>query len=196
MLDFFVNEAWYLRTIDIAHDHFGFYLGWGCFAWLPTMYTLQTQYLGQQDPSTSPSTAYLVGVAAVGLLGYSLFRSVNSQKENARSSGGDCMIWGRPADCTPAEYTTSDGGRHKTILLCSGWWGLARHVNYVGDLILSWSICALTGSSKSIVWFYGLYMTVLLIHRCLRDEERGRAKYGAVWESYCRRVPWRLIPGV
>jgi 7-dehydrocholesterol reductase len=29
ILDFFWYEAWYLKTIDIAHDHFGFYLAWG-----------------------------------------------------------------------------------------------------------------------------------------------------------------------
>ena len=27
VVDFFVNEDWYLRTIDMAHDHFGYYLG-------------------------------------------------------------------------------------------------------------------------------------------------------------------------
>jgi hypothetical protein len=27
----------YLRTIDIAHDHFGFYLAWGDVVWLPFM---------------------------------------------------------------------------------------------------------------------------------------------------------------
>ena len=39
--DFFVNEAWYLGTIDIAHDHYGFYLSWGCFCFLPTIYTIR-----------------------------------------------------------------------------------------------------------------------------------------------------------
>jgi len=29
VVDFFANEDWYLRTIDICHDHFGFYLAWG-----------------------------------------------------------------------------------------------------------------------------------------------------------------------
>jgi 7-dehydrocholesterol reductase len=45
VVDFFYNENWYLRTIDIAHDHFGFYLAWGDSAWLPVMYTLQAVYL-------------------------------------------------------------------------------------------------------------------------------------------------------
>lgn len=29
VIDFFWHEDWYLRTIDIQHDHFGWYLAWG-----------------------------------------------------------------------------------------------------------------------------------------------------------------------
>lgn len=43
VLDFFWNEAWYLKTIDICHDHFGWYLGWGDCVWLPYLYTLQVR---------------------------------------------------------------------------------------------------------------------------------------------------------
>jgi len=43
VVDFFWNEAWYLKTIDICHDHFGFYLAWGDLVWLPFMYTLQVR---------------------------------------------------------------------------------------------------------------------------------------------------------
>ena len=194
VLDFFVNEAWYLRTIDIAHDHFGFYLAWGCFTWVPTMYTLQAQYLGLYP--TSPSITYLTVVFGVGIAGYALFRSVNDEKDRVRRSGGRCMIWGKPAKFIMAAYKTSDGAQHESILLCSGWWGWSRHANYVGDLLLSFAMCALVGTTSLLVWFYGIFMAILLVHRCIRDEERGSAKYGASWEEYCRRVPWRLVPGI
>lgn len=45
VLDFFWNEAWYLKTIDICHDHFGWYLGWGDCVWLPYLYTLQVTHI-------------------------------------------------------------------------------------------------------------------------------------------------------
>jgi len=45
VLDFFWNEAWYLKTIDICHDHFGWYLGWGDCVWLPYLYTLQVKHI-------------------------------------------------------------------------------------------------------------------------------------------------------
>ncbi|KAI1322173.1 ERG4/ERG24 ergosterol biosynthesis protein [Xylariaceae sp. FL0255] len=193
-IDFFINEHWYLETIDIAHDHYGFYLSWGCFAFLPVTYTLQTQYLALYP--TSPSTLYLSTVTAIGLAGYWMFRAVNDQKLRARRSDGKCMIWGKPAEVIRATYKTADGATHKSLLLVSGWWGWSRHANYVGDLLLSWAACALVGTTKVIVWWYIVYMTILLVHRCLRDEARGKVKYGATWDEYCKRVPYRLVPGI
>ncbi|KAL1614591.1 hypothetical protein SLS54_009656 [Diplodia seriata] len=121
VLDFFINESWYLRTIDIAHDHYGFYLAWGCFCFLPTTYTLQAQYLGSLRPTTpSPSPITLALVFALGLAGYALFRSVNAQKDVARRTSGACRIWGAPAVVIRAPYATADGARHESVLLCSG----------------------------------------------------------------------------
>lgn len=194
VVDFFVHESWYLRTIDIAHDHYGFYLAWGCFCFLPTTYTIQGQYLGLYPQS--PSNTYLAVVFTIGLVGYVIFRSVNNQKDKVRRSAGRCQIWGKPAEYIVAAYKTSDGKEHKSLLICSGWWGWSRHVNYVGDLLLSYSSCALVGSTKVVVWVYAIWMTLLLVHRCLRDEKRCSVKYGVAWTEYCKRVPWRFVPGI
>ncbi|KAK1974613.1 ergosterol biosynthesis ERG4/ERG24 family protein [Colletotrichum cereale] len=194
VLDFFANESWYLKTIDITHDHFGFYLAWGCFTWLPMMYTLQAQYLGRYP--TNPSPTYLAISFSLGVIGYLIFRSVNDQKELCRRTKGECLIWGKPAQCLKASYQTSDGVLHDTLLLHSGWWGVSRHCNYTGDLLLSTAMCALVGTTKVLVWFYAIFMLGLLVHRCLRDEERCLAKYGDSWKEYCNKVRWRLIPGI
>ncbi|KAF9766632.1 hypothetical protein IL306_000933 [Fusarium sp. DS 682] len=194
VVDFFVNESWYLRTIDVKFDHYGFYLSWGCFCFLPTTYTIQGQYLGRYP--SSASTLYLAFFFTLGIAGYIIFRSVNDQKETVRRTGGKCTIWGKPAECIVASFRTSDGRQHRSLLLCSGWWGWSRHANYLGDLILSFSICALVGSTKAVVWTYAAWMAVLLVHRCIRDEKSCSVKYGAAWTEYCRRVPWRFIPGV
>ncbi|KAF4430505.1 7-dehydrocholesterol reductase [Fusarium acutatum] len=146
VVDFFVNESWYLRTIDVKFDHYGFYLSWGCFCFLPTTYTIQGQYLGRYP--SSASTPYLAFIFALGVAGYILFRSVNHQKEIVRRTGGKCTIWGKPAECIVASFRTSDGRQHRSLLLCSGWWGWSRHANYLGDLILSFSSCALVGTME------------------------------------------------
>ena len=85
VIDFFWNEDWYLRTIDIAHDHFGFYLAWGSLVWLPSMYTLQTQYLARYPVDLSWGVA--VAILGTGLTGYGIFRSVNWQKDVVRKTG-------------------------------------------------------------------------------------------------------------
>ncbi|KAK1907883.1 hypothetical protein P3342_006213, partial [Pyrenophora teres f. teres] len=194
VVDFFIHEDWYLRTIDIAHDHFGFYLAWGCIVWVPSTYTLQAQYLGHFP--TVVSRIYLTIVFGLGLAGYIVFRVANNQKDRVRSSNGNCVVFGQPPRYIRAIYKTADGKVHESILLCSGWWGWSRHANYVGDLLMSFAMCALVGTTKPLVWFYGFFMLVLLIHRCLRDESRCHDKYGKYWQEYCRRVRWRLIPGV
>ncbi|KAF6514511.1 hypothetical protein HZS61_005645 [Fusarium oxysporum f. sp. conglutinans] len=91
VVDFFINESWYLRTIDVKFDHYGFYLSWGCFCFLPTTYTIQGQYLGRY-PSSAP-TPYLAFFFTLGVAGYIIFRCVNHQKEIVRRTGGKCTIW-------------------------------------------------------------------------------------------------------
>ncbi|KAF1986416.1 ERG4/ERG24 ergosterol biosynthesis protein [Aulographum hederae CBS 113979] len=194
IVDFFVNESWYTRTIDIALDHFGFYLAWGSGAFLPTMYTLQAQYLSRHDVQLPSAVAALV--LAVGLGGYALFRSVNEQKDLARRTKGDCKIWGKKPNFKRCTFTTTDGQKHESLLLLSGWWGLARHANYTGDLLISYAMCAACGMGNFLPWTYAVIMTSVLVHRCYRDEQSCRAKYGTQWDEYCAQVPWRLVPGV
>ncbi|KAH8797621.1 ergosterol biosynthesis ERG4/ERG24 [Xylogone sp. PMI_703] len=194
VVDFFINEDWYLRTIDICHDHFGFYLGWSSVTWLPAMYTIQAQYLVYNPVSLSPFAAACI--LATGLGGYFIFRSVNHEKDLVRRTKGECLIGGRPAGVLKCTYRTADGKQHQSLLLYTGWWGLSRHANYLGDLILSYSMCAACGFDNLLPHFYAIFMTILLLHRCKRTEQSCAAKYGGVWDTYCQKVKWILIPGV
>lgn len=140
VVDFFINEDWlefphsasvlnisltlhplysrYLRTIDICHDHYGFYLAWGSMVWLPTIYTLQAQYLARYPVDLPTPTA--IAILGIGISGYVMFRSVNHQKDIVRRTNGDCMIWGKKAEVIRAKYKTADGKDHESLLLCSG----------------------------------------------------------------------------
>ena len=195
VIDFFYKEDWYLRTIDIAHDHFGFYLAWGDLTWLPFMYTIQCYYL-VYNPVQLTSIS-IIAIAFLGVAGYFIFRSANSQKDNFRKdmkNEGKSMIWGKPAKYIPATYYTTDGKLHHSPLLTSGWWGLSRHFNYVGDLMGSLSYCLPCGFSHFLPYFYIIYMTILLVHRVYRDDVRCREKYGEFWNRYCQEVPYRICP--
>lgn len=113
-----LNVLRYLRTIDICHDHFGFYLAWGSAVWLPTMYTLQSQYLARYPVQLSPWAAALI--FTIGVSGYALFRSVNFQKDIVRRTNGECTIWGKKAKVMRCRFKTADGRDHQTLLLLSG----------------------------------------------------------------------------
>lgn len=191
---FFWKESWYLNTIDISHDHFGWMLAWGDSVWLPYMYTLQGLFLVIHPVELS--TPYALFVLGFGLVGFWIFLSANNQKDRFRRLDGATLIWGSKPDYIAAEYTTQDGGKRQSKLLLSGWWGVGRHMNYTGDLMLSLAYSLACGFTHLFPYFYIIFMTILLVHRCLRDEDRCLQKYGKAWEQYCAKVPYRLIPGI
>nr|XP_028584615.1 7-dehydrocholesterol reductase isoform X1 [Podarcis muralis] len=194
VLDFFWNEAWYLKTMDICHDHFGWYLGWGDTVWLPYLYTLQGLYLVYHPVHLATSSA--VGILLFGLVGYYIFRMTNHQKDLFRRTDGNCKIWGRKPKYIECSYTSTDGIKHHSKLLTSGFWGVARHFNYTGDLMGSLAYCLCCGFEHILPYFYIIHMTILLVHRCIRDEHRCSSKYGNNWKKYTDAVPYRLIPGL
>jgi len=194
VLYFFWKEAWYLKTIDIHHDHFGWMLAWGDSVWLPFMYTLQALFLVFNPVQLS--TEYALFVLSFGLIGFYIFADANNQKDKFRKSADDFVIWGKKAKSIDCEYKTGDGELRKTKLLTSGWWGYTRHMNYTGDLILSLAYSLACGMTFIFPYFYFVFLFILLVHRCLRDEKRCQAKYGKKWDEYCAKVPYRLIPYV
>lgn len=118
----------------------------------------------------------------------------DQQRQEVRETNGRCTVWGKPPELIHASYHTGDGKEHKTILLCSGWWGIARHFHYVPEISLSaaWTFpCTFT---HALPWFYVIYLTILLVDRARRDDIRCAAKYKTYWKEYCKRVPYRMIP--
>ncbi|CAG8972727.1 hypothetical protein HYALB_00008642 [Hymenoscyphus albidus] len=79
IIDLFINEDWYIRTMDIAHDHFGFSFAWGSSVFLPAFYTIQIQYLAQHPITLSTTNAFFI--LALGLIGFTIFRGTNHQKD-------------------------------------------------------------------------------------------------------------------
>ncbi len=183
--DYFHNERRILSTMDIKHENFGWMLCWGDTVWVPFTYTLQAMYL--VDHLHDLPWWGTVGIVGVKALGYFIFRSVNSQKDNFRRDPG-ARVWGKP----PQLIRTRRG----TLLLTSGWWGIARHINYLGDLLMALAWCLPCLFGNVLPYFYFVYFTLLLVHRERRDDQICLAKYGDDWIAYRKKVPWRIIPGV
>ena len=194
VLYFFWKEAWYLKTIDIHHDHFGWLLAWGDSVWLPYMYTLQGLFLVFHPVELS--TPYFWAVLTFGLIGFWIFASSNNQKDSFRKNSNPEPIWGATPRYISCRYATQDGAVRESRLLTSGWWGMGRHMNYTGDLILSLAYSLACGMEYLFPYFYFVFLAILLVHRCIRDEHRCKNKYDGSWKEYCDQVPYRLIPGV
>lgn len=194
IIKFFVWEGGYFGSLDIMHDRFGFYICWGVLCWLPGTYTITAQYLVTHPVEWPPALAALIFL--VGVLAIWANYDADAQRQRVRESDGQTTVWGRAPELIRAEYETADGQRHKSLLLVSGWWGVARHFHYVSELTLAlcWSLPA--GGGHLVPYFYFLFLTCLLMDRAGRDDLRCRTKYGAYWEEYCQRVRWRVLPGV
>jgi protein-S-isoprenylcysteine O-methyltransferase Ste14 len=183
--DYYLHEEALLTTWDIKHENFGFMLCWGNLVWVPFTYTIQAFYLVHHSPRLSAWA--IAGLVLLNFAGFAIFRGTNIQKHRFRKDP-DRPIWGQPARF----IRTARGA----FLLTSGWWGLARHMNYFGDWLMALSWCLATGFSSVLPYFYVVYFTILLVHRERRDHARCAASYGEDWQAYCRKVPWRIVPGV
>lgn len=191
---FFWWESGYFTSLDIMHDRFGYYICWGVVAWVPAVYTLTAQYLVLRPSDLAWPLAAAIFVLGAGAI-YMNY-AADAQRQRVRATDGASSVWGRPPELIRASYVTADGRQHENLLLTSGWWGLARHFHYVPEitLALAWSLPA--GFNHFLPYFYVVYLTILLVDRASRDDRRCHKKYGAAWEEYCRRVPWKIIPGV
>jgi delta14-sterol reductase/lamin-B receptor len=182
--DALYNERAILTTMDITTDGFGFMLAFGDLTWVPFTYSLQSRYLVHHDPSLS--TAALCVIVMVKIMGYMAFRGSNGEKDAFRTDPNSPRV-------AHLETITTKTGRK---LLVSGWWGMARKINYSADWLMGLSWCSLCGTNSIIPYFYSIYFAILLIHRAWRDDHACYEKYGDDWHRYKKKVPYVFIPGI
>ena len=186
-------ESGYFCTLDIMHDRFGFYLLWGVLGWLPAIYPSAPLYLAVHPVDLGPAATLLV--VAIGGGALLVTHLADAQRQRVRETGGECIVWGRKPALIRARYAT-ESGEKESLLLVSGYWGMARHFHYASELALALAWTAPCGTASLLPYFYPAYLTVVLLHRAYRDDRRCRRKYGAAWEEYCARVPYLMLPGI
>lgn len=185
IIDYYVVEDAILTTWDIIHEPFGWMLCWGSLIYVPFFYPLAAVWLADHSyvlPNWAAAAILLLGVS-----GYFIFRQANIQKHRFRQGAGR-KIWGKE----PTFIQT----QHGTKLLTSGWWGIASHANYLGDLMLALAMGLTVGLNTVFGYGYFLAFVVLLIHRDWRDDRHCAAKYGDDWKVYRQQVRWHILPGV
>lgn len=188
-----------MRSIDIIVHRAGFYEEWGCLVFVPSLYTLHTRLL-VRSPSQI-SLAIALPIFLIGLAGVLVNFWADKQREWFREADGKCKIWGKAPVFVTASYTVIEGNKKITkssLLLASGFWGVARHFHYVFELTAAWSWCLLANPFVNGVLplSYCIFLTILLFDRAKRDEVKCTKKYGDAYKKYSELVPYLVIPGI
>ncbi|XVF30053.1 hypothetical protein REPUB_Repub16aG0024200 [Reevesia pubescens] len=179
VMDFFYNEEQLTFFWDIMVERLGFMLVGGYLVWSAFITTIQGWWLVQNKVELStPAAIATCIIYLIGVLGY---RGSNNQKYQFKKNP-KAPIWGKPPRVI--------GGK----LLASGYWGIARHYNYLGDFLLSLSFSLACGISSPIPYIYPICLVVFFVSRERRDEARCAEKYKEIWAEYCKVVPWRIVP--
>ena len=184
VIDYLIFEEVHLYTYDLFAEKVGFKLGWGCLAFYPFFYSIPLwTTVAWPNPGTPSYILVLSGL--IFLVSWSLSRGANLQKYSFKKDPSQSFMGIVPK-------TITNG---KQILLINGYWGLSRHINYLGEIGMAIGIVLSAGYSFTIwPWLYPLYYIGLLLPRQLDDHKRCALKYGELWSEYVKKVPYRIIP--
>lgn len=174
-----------LSTMDITTEGFGMMLALGDMGWVPFTYSLQALYLVRHDPGMPP--LYYAAASVFGALGYWTFRGSNGLKDRFRRE--------YKKDPTRFEGLRTMATKRGTRLITGSWWGIARKINYTGDIMMATAWSMFCGGAL-LPYFYPVYLFGLLTHRAFRDDAFCQKKYGDDWAKYKEVVPYLIIPGV
>jgi delta14-sterol reductase len=187
LVEYLFFEAVHLYTYDFVAERVGFKLGWGCLVFYPFFYCVGLWYAADRANPHS-SGPWLGACAAVFFAGWSLARGANLQKYRFKTQP-DRDRFG------PFEQRAISEGELRVLV--SGFWGLSRHINYLGELLMATGLTLSLGAPGAVIpWLYPLYYIVLLVPRQLDDDRRCAQKYGTLWAQYRRAVPYRIVPWI
>ncbi|KAG9001466.1 C-24(28) sterol reductase [Tulasnella sp. JGI-2019a] len=188
------------QTWDMFYEKDGFMLIFWNFAGVPFTYCYPTLYMVRRHPDTYKFPLWgNIALYSTLMIAHYIFDTSMAQKSHFKMQMQGVYQermtfpqWPWSTIKNPNFIQTAHGNK----LLTSGWWAFARKPNYSADWIqsLTWGLSA--GFSSIIPYYYSVFFFVVLVHRCSRDFERCAQKYGKDWEEYCRRVPYKFIPGV
>jgi len=182
--EYLIFERIHLWTYDFIAERVGFKLGFGCLAFYPYFYSVALWFTADlPNPGVPVWVTILFGV--LFLCGWVLTRGANMQKFFFKTAPQRKFLWLAP-------QAISDGDHS---LLVNGFWGVSRHVNYLGEIIQAVAIALAPGYfGVWMVWLYPLYYIALFISRQADDDKVCRAKYGPLWDEYTAKVPSRIVP--
>ena len=192
ILDYFIFERVQLYTYDLIHERLGFMLFWGGLVVYGWMFILPLWGMAAHpDPGFSPAltSVWLGGTVMLFLVGWGMSRGASLQKYTFKR-------WPDRKFLGFIEPKYIEAGDRK--ILYSGFWGVARHLNYLGEGFLSLSIALVFGHfGNPWAWTYFVFVVTMFTFRQRDDDRHCAEKYGAEkWAEYQARVKYRIFPGV
>jgi hypothetical protein len=187
LVEYLFFERVHLYTYDFVAERVGLKLGWGCLVFYPFFYCVGIWFAAEQPNPHSPPIE-LLACAVLFFAGWALARGANLQKYYFKTQPE------RPSFGPLSQRALVDGDKR---VLIGGFWGLSRHINYLGELLMASALALCLGYPRAIwPWLYPVYYLVLLLPRQLADDRRCAEKYGATWNEYRRAVPARIVPWI
>ncbi len=182
--DYLSFEKVHLFTYDFFAERVGLKLGWGCLTFYPYFYSIALWAIADIQKPDIPvwlSVCY----ALLFLSGWMLSRGANMQKYYFKTQPEKPFLGIKP-------QVISEGNK---TLLVNGFWGVSRHINYLGEILMGVAIALSTGYPVIYwAWLYPIYYIALLVPRQIDDDKRCSLKYGNLWKEYSTKVKYRIIP--
>jgi len=174
-----------------SHDSMNSGLGWSLlssYMFFPFLATLVTRYLTLN--SVVLPWYVLAAIGLVNALGYVIYRSSETQR---------CEFAKNPSNPALAHLETLAAPGNKKMIV-SGWWGLVRHPNYLGEILMTWSwvlpAVSSLGKTALVPYYLPVMTTLMLVVRAHQINNRNKRKYGSAWTTYTDKVRSNIIPCV
>ncbi|XP_011686733.1 PREDICTED: delta(14)-sterol reductase [Wasmannia auropunctata] len=177
-----ICEATVFTTFTVMYEGTGYMT---CVSHLlyPFLTTLTARFLFYQKIKLN----YFAGLSILGfVIGYAIYLISNLRKNEFRKNPVSPRV--------PYSETipTSRGKR----LMFAGLWGYVRHPNYLGDILIQWSIASIGWAYDILPYYMAICCTLVLAYRAVRDNKRCQMRYGYAWEQYCSRVKYMILKPV
>jgi len=186
-IDAMYFEEYFFFSHEAMNSGYGFSLAFN-FLTFPFIPTLVTRYVIAKAPAL---TAFqLTSVVALNVLGYFIFRSSETNRcEMAKNPSNPAL---RHLDSISAV-----GGKR---ILCSGWNGMVRYPNHLGEILMFWSwvmpAVSVAGRVDLLIYYLPIMCTLCTLFNISEKNRKNKRKYGTAWDTYCERVRSNLIPKI
>lgn len=190
---FFVWEKGYMRSIDIMHDRAGYYICWGCLVWLPVIYTSVPLFLVGLPETLHLLTAvfiFIVGSIVIIMNFWCDYQRMLLREQFQKKH--------KLFEIDYIEAVSKEGEDKGNVypLITGGLWGISRNFRYVLELLGAFLWTVPVGFSLALPWFYFVFLVILLVDRANRNDQRCQKRYKEDWDLYCKKVPYKIFPGV